>query len=124
MNYLLAHPALLLWAFPFVLAAAVKGIASVEKAVFARLFELGDPVDQKAVRATAAIWVQWAEAKAGPAADGSSKFVLVDKLLARALPFLSADQRKSLIEQSVSAMDAAAQAALIAGQDGGHSGGK
>lgn len=112
MNYLLAHPALLLWAFPFVVGAVVKFIGNMEKVALERLFSYGDADDRAAIRATADIWVKWAERRAAPNADGSSKFAVVDKLLARGLPFLSAEDRRSLIEKCVAEMDAAANAEL------------
>lgn len=112
MNWLLAHPQLILWAFPFILATCVAFIGRIEKAGISYLLSRGDTIDQDAMRATCAIWVKWAERRAAPNADGSSKFATVDKFLSHALPFLSTDERKNLIESSVAAMDAAAQDAL------------
>ncbi len=114
MNFILSHPSLLLWAFPFVLTSGVVLLGKIEKAALARLFVLGDAADQEAIRTIAGAVVKWAEAKAAPNADGSSKFATVDKLLARALPFLSADQRRMLIERSVAEMDKDAHDALDA----------
>ncbi len=115
-NFVLAHPSLLLWAFPFVLAAAVGAIGKAEKAGIAYLFSRGDAVDQECARAIVAAVVKWAEKRAAPNADGSSKFAAVDKLLARFLPFLSADERREIIEKSVAEMDKAANEALGAGK--------
>lgn len=111
-NWLLAHPSLLLWAFPFVLAAAVGAIGKAEKAGIAYLFSRGDVVDQECARSVVAAVVVWAEKRAAPNADGSSKFAAVDKLLARFLPFLSADERREVIEASVKEMDKAAHEAI------------
>lgn len=115
MTWLMSHPSLLLWAFPFVLAAAVGAIGKAEKAGISYLFSRGDAVDQECARSVVAAIVKWAEKRAAPNADGSSKFATVDKLLARALPFLSADERRQVIEQSVREMDKAANDALDAG---------
>lgn len=112
MNFLLAHPSLLLWAFPFVLAAAVGAIGKIEKAGIAYLFSRGDKIDQDCARSIVAAVVKWAELRAAPNADGTSKFAVVDKLLARAMPFLSADERREIIEKSVAEMDKAANDAL------------
>lgn len=113
-QYLLAHPSLLLWAFPFVLAAAVGAVGKAEKAGISYLFSRGDAIDQECARSIVAAVVKWAEKRAAPNADGSSKFAAVDKMLARALPFLTADERRQVIEKCVAEMDQAAQDALAA----------
>lgn len=115
-QFILNHPALLLWAFSFVLTSSVVALGKAEKAALARLFVLGDAADQEAIRTIAGAVVKWAEKKAAPNADGSSKFAVVDKMLARALPFLSADQRREIIEKAVAEMDKDANDALAAAQ--------
>lgn len=115
-NYVLAHPSLLLWLFPFLVAGAVSAIGKAEKYALARLLTIGDVHTQKAIHDTIKVWVVWAEEEYADPRDGtgSEKFAAVDNLLARALPFLSADQRRDLIEKAVKEMDAEANAALDA----------
>ncbi len=114
MTWLLAHPSLLLWAFPFILAAVVGAVGKIEKAGISYLFSRGDAIDQECARSIVAAVVLWAEKRAAPNADGSSKFATVDRLLANALPFLNADERRQVIEASVREMDKAANDALSA----------
>lgn len=112
MKFLIDHPSLLLWAFPFVLTGAVAGLGRLEKNALARLFSAGDATDQQAIRAIVGAVVKWAEKKSAPNADGTAKFATVDRLLGRALPFLSADERHQLIQKAVDEMDKDAEAAL------------
>lgn len=105
-TFLLNHPAL----FLFLLPAVPSVIGKIEKVMIARLLSRGDAADQELLRSVAKAVVLWAEKKG--ASDGSSKFAVADKLVARALPFLSADQRRSLIQGAVDEMDKAANEAI------------
>ena len=105
-EFLLNHPYLFLFALPLVPVA----LAKIEKIAIARLLSEGDADDQALLRSVAQAVVLWAEKKG--AQDGSGKFAVADKLVARALPFLSADQRRKLIQDAVDQMDKAAHEAI------------
>jgi hypothetical protein len=105
-QFLLNHPAL----FLFLLPAIPSVLGKLEKAAIARLLSAGDAADQKLIRTVTKGVVVWAEDKS--ALDGSGKFAIADKLVARAMPFLSADQRKALIQNAVAELDKDANDAL------------
>lgn len=106
-KFLIDHPAL----FLFLLPAIPAVLGKLEKVAIASLLSRGDTADQKLMRAVAVAVVTWAEDKIG-ASNGAAKFDVADKLLARALPFLSADQRQHLIESCVSELDKDAHEAI------------
>lgn len=110
MNFIMSHPWLLAMILPTVLASIPSAIVKIEKMAIARLLSSGDEIDQEAIRATFQVWVVWAEKKG--ARDGPAKFAKVDSIVSRVFPFLSADQRKSLIEDAVTQMDAAAKSSI------------
>ncbi len=83
-NFLLAHPSL----FLFLLPAVPSVLGKIEKAAVAKLLAAGDQADQALIRTVLKGIVVWAEAKG--AADGAGKFSMADRLVARAMPFLSA----------------------------------
>lgn len=106
MNLLFNHPWLFVFALPLIPAALNK----IEKIAVAKMLASGDAIDQEFIRTTLKAAVVWAEKKG--AKDGPDKFAAVDKLVARALPFLNADQRKKLIEDAVASLDAGANDSL------------
>jgi hypothetical protein len=105
-DWVLNHPSLLLLAVP----AIPSILGRLEKAAIARLLSAGDEADQNLMRSVVSAVVVWAEEKG--AKSGAEKFAAADKVLARALPFLSADQRKDLIENAVKALDESAKQAV------------
>lgn len=115
-NFVLAHPALLALFVPTILAAIPGLLVKLEKAALARLFSAGDVSDQKAIRGIVKVAVIWAEEKynnpIGP--SGETKLAAVSRMIQRALPFLSADQVRGLIEEAVKEIDSEAKAAIEA----------
>jgi hypothetical protein len=109
-HFVMDHPALLLLLLPAVPSVLVK----LEKAALAELFSLGDAADQAFARDVAAALVKWAEAKYDAPGSGDAKRAAVDRALAWALPFMSADQRKDLIEKSVAELDKGAKEVIAA----------
>lgn len=107
-NFLMNHPAL----FLFLLPAVPSVLGKLEKAAIARLLAAGDLADQKLILTVTKGFVVWAEDKGR--LDGSGKFAVADKLVARAMPFLSADQRRDLIQNAVAELDKDANDALAA----------
>ncbi len=108
LQFLLNHPALLLLLLPSIPAM----LAKLQKIIIARLLSQGDEIDQELLKSVARAVVLWAEKKG--ARDGSGKFAVADKLIAHALPFLTAEQRHKLIQDAVDQMDQAAHEALDA----------
>lgn len=111
MSYILNHPALLLWALPVLLPFIPKAVRAIEGRILRHLLSAGDADDQQLIRAITRAFVVWAENKCQKEGAGGEKFKQVDALLAKALPFLSADQRRTLIENTLEALDAEAKAA-------------
>lgn len=109
MEYLLKHPVLFLWALPMLLPFVPKLVRSISGMAFKRLVSEGDADDQLLMRSITKAFVVWAENKCKKDGAGGEKFKQVDALLAKAIPFLSADQRKSLIENTLDALDAEAK---------------
>lgn len=104
-NFILAHHWILaLLGLPALLSALPAIIHKAEVAALKGLFSQGDAIDQKAIKAVASAIVTWAEEKYG-AGNGPIKFDMVDAILAKALPFIPADDRKKLIEEVVKALD-------------------
>lgn len=112
LNYVMNHPWLLGLILPSIVAAVPGLLVKAEKAALANLFSYGDPVDQEALRSTVKVWVVWAEKKYAIAGQGRNKFEAVNALVARALPFIPAEQREDMIEQAVEQLDAAAKATV------------
>lgn len=113
-HFVISHPwALTLLGIPALLAALPAALRKVETMVFKKLLANGDAIDQRAIRATIRAWTTWAEEKYGTG-TGAQKFAVVDGVLAKVLPFLSAEDRKKLIENVLAELDAGAQEA---GQD-------
>lgn len=105
-QFLINHPAV----FLFLLPALPSILGKIEKAAIAQLLARGDSVDQKLLRTVAKAIVVWAEEKGS--INGAAKFTMADKLISRALPFLTAEQRKELIESAVAELDKSANDAL------------
>lgn len=114
LNYIMSHPWLLALIVPPALAAVPSLIVKAEKAALARLFAQGDAIDQKFMRSVVRAAVLWAEEKGDLAGGGAKKFDAAEKILNRALPFLSAQQCEDLIEKAVLEMDAEAKKSLDA----------
>lgn len=113
-QFITSHPWLLaLLGVPALLAALPGIIRKLEVQALHKLIDQGDEIDHQAIRDTIAVWVQWAEKKYG-ADKGPVKFAAVDALIAKALPFMSADDRKKLIEDVVKALDEGAREATQA----------
>lgn len=102
-NYVLNHPWLAALIVPPMLTGLPSMLGKLEKAAISRLLSTGDTVDRKLLKTVIKAVVVWAEEKG--AQDGPSKFAAADKLVAGALPFLSADQREGLIEAAVAELD-------------------
>lgn len=112
-NFVTGHPWLLALVLPSIMASIPGLLVWAEKAALSSLISHGDPADQEAIRATVKIWVVWAEKKYNIGGQGESKFVAVNTILARALPFIADVQREKLIEEAVNQLDAAANAVLV-----------
>lgn len=111
LQYLIDHPWLLaLLGAPALIKSLPGLLRKLEVAALRRLVEKGDEIDREALKGTLAVWVTWAEKKYG-AGKGPVKFEAVDGLLSKALPFLSAEDRKHLIEESVKQLDEGAHEA-------------
>jgi hypothetical protein len=113
-KFIMEHPWALALALPALMAGVPAIVGKIEKAALARLLAAGDPADQEAIRATVKVWVLWAEKKHLLPGLGPVKFEKVDKLLASALPMLSAEQRSALIESVLKEVDDDAHAAVDA----------
>jgi hypothetical protein len=110
LSYILAHPWLLsLIGLPALLAAVPLVLQKLEVQALKELFKVGDDADKRAIKAIVKALVQWAEDKYK---EGAVKFDTVDTIIARTFPFLSADQRKQLIEETVRDLDAGAKTAV------------
>jgi hypothetical protein len=110
MQFILNHPWLLsLLGLPAILAAIPLALQKFEVSALKSLFRFGDSADQKAMKGIVKVLVQWAEDKYS---EGAVKFDVVDAIVARALPFLTVEQRKQLIEDSVKDLDAGASEAI------------
>lgn len=99
LQYLIDHPGLFAFAIPAIPLILVK----IERFAVSQLLSRGDPIDQEAIKGVLKVLVVWAEKKG--ATDGAAKFAAVDRIVAHAIPFLTADQRKSLIEDAVKKLD-------------------
>lgn len=110
-QYALAHPWILaLLGIPAMLSSLPHLLHKGEVAAIRRLLATRDPIDQKAIKATISAWVTWAEEKYG-AGQGPIKFAMVDAVLAKVLPFMSADDRQKLIEDAAKELDSGAHEA-------------
>lgn len=105
-NFLFAHPSL----FLFLLPAIPSLIGKLEKIIIKKLLSDRDEIDRRLIKSVIKSVVIWAEEKG--ARDGAAKFAAADRLVARALPFLNADQRKALIENAVLELDKTANEVL------------
>lgn len=104
-QFITSHPWLLaLIGVPALVAALPTMLHKAEVSALKSLFAQGDAADQKALKGIALVAVTWAEEKYGDG-KGIVKFEAVDALLAKAIPFISADQRKKLIEDTVTGLD-------------------
>ena len=107
-QFIMSHPWMLsLFGIPALLAAIPTLLHKLEVAALKKMIATGDPIDQKAIKGIISVSVTWAEEKYG-AGKGPIKFEAVDALLAKALPFMSADDRKKFIEDAVKALDSGA----------------
>ncbi len=107
-QFAIDHPWLLvLLGAPALLASLPTMLRKAEVAALRALLSKGDASDQKALKAIILALVTLAEEKYGEG-KGPLKFDEVDKLLAKLLPFIGAEDRKKLINDVVSQLDAGA----------------
>ena len=111
-NLIMDHPWLLAFVgFPALIAALPGWFAKIEKAALSRMLANGDEADKKLKKAIVLALVVWAEEKYKDPGVGSFKYAAVDALLAHYLPMLTPEQRKNLIEGTLSALDMTARQA-------------